>query len=150
MSRCIFDWPLVNGSSGNRIKRMFSKIWATAQILYFSTRGTAVRILKAIRFFLIRDGSFRRGQPPISVTGHWRFLSYMYMLKKLLLDRWNLLCAIGVPLRIVRQLLKIILLPACSTQLPIPRPRKKKLIKDYRKFAIVRNIIAKGKNILVR
>ena len=47
-----------------------------APILYFSTRGTAVQILKAIRFFLFRDNSFTRGQPPISVIGHWRILSY--------------------------------------------------------------------------
>ena len=48
-----------------------------ALILYFSTRGNAVKILKAIGFFLFHDDSFTRGQPPISVTCHWRNLSYV-------------------------------------------------------------------------
>ena len=45
------------------------------KILTASPRGTAVQISKAIRFFL-RDDSFMSGRPPISVTGHWRILSY--------------------------------------------------------------------------
>ena len=49
--------------------------------------GAAVQILETIRFFhfttihlrevsQICDDSFTRGQPPISVAGHWRILSY--------------------------------------------------------------------------
>ena len=45
-------------------------------------RETEIRILQAIRFFcfvfLFRDDLFTRGQPPISVTGHWRIHSYVY------------------------------------------------------------------------
>ena len=53
LNRRIFDWPDVNESSR---KRIVSKIWIAAPILYFSTRGMAVQILKAIRFFfLLRD-----------------------------------------------------------------------------------------------
>ena len=69
MNRRIFDWPLGNESSRNRINRIFSKIWNAAP------RETAVQILKAIRFFLLREDSFTRGQSPISVTGHWGILS---------------------------------------------------------------------------
>ena len=76
MNRRIFDGPLVNESSRNKI--------TTAPILYFSTQGTAVQMLHGIRF-LFRDDSFTRGQPPISVTGHWRILSYKEALVKVLL-----------------------------------------------------------------
>ena len=38
-------------------------------------RGTAAQILKAIQLF-IRDDSFTRGQPSISVTGRRRILSH--------------------------------------------------------------------------
>ena len=75
MNRPIFDWPLIIESSRNWIKRIVSKFWTAALILYFSTRGTAVQIWKAIRFFLLREDSFTRGQSPISVTGHWGILS---------------------------------------------------------------------------
>ena len=41
--------------------------------------------------------------------------------------------------------------PSCMLNLvTYSSANEKKLIKDYRKFAIVRNIIAKGKNIFVR
>ena len=40
--------------SRNKKKRIVSKIWSAAPILYFSTRGTTVQILKAIRFFISR------------------------------------------------------------------------------------------------
>ena len=58
----------------NKIKRIVSKIWTATTVLYFSTWGTSAQILKAIRF-LFRKYSFTRGQPPISVSGHWRILS---------------------------------------------------------------------------
>ena len=51
----IGGWPLVNESSRNKIKRIVSKICIAAPILYFSTRGNAVQILKAIRFFILRQ-----------------------------------------------------------------------------------------------
>ena len=41
--------------------------------------GAAVQTLETIRFILFRDDSFTRGQPPISVTGHWLILSYIHM-----------------------------------------------------------------------
>ena len=49
-----------------------------------SNKSVAVQILEAIRFILshlrefsqLCDHSFTRGQPPISVTGHRRILSY--------------------------------------------------------------------------
>ena len=38
-----------------------------------------IKSVQRFRFVLIlfRDDSFMRGQPPISVTGHWRILSYV-------------------------------------------------------------------------
>ena len=53
--------------------------------------GAAVQVLETIRFILLRDNSvtrgqtnvrhdsFTRGQPPVSVTGRWRILSYTHM-----------------------------------------------------------------------
>ena len=41
--------------------------------------GTAVQILGTIRFLSFRDDSFTRSQTPVSVTGHWRILSYDYL-----------------------------------------------------------------------
>ena len=38
MNRRIFDWPLLNESSRNNIKRIVSKIWTAEQMLDFSTR----------------------------------------------------------------------------------------------------------------
>ena len=38
-------------------------------------KNIAVQILETIRFISFRDDSFTKGQPPISVTGHWRILS---------------------------------------------------------------------------
>ena len=38
--------------------------------------------MKEYAIFYFRDDSFTRGQTPISVTGHWRILSYDYMFKK--------------------------------------------------------------------
>ena len=32
------------------------------------------QILKTISFISLQDDSFTRGQPPISVTSHWRIL----------------------------------------------------------------------------
>ena len=72
MNRRIFDWPAVNELSRNKIKRIVSKIWtAAAPILYFSTRGTAVQILKAIRvFFYFATIDLREvSQNPWLVTG---------------------------------------------------------------------------------
>ena len=44
----ISAWPLVNQSARNIIEQIVSEIWtAAAPILYFSTRGNAVQILKA-------------------------------------------------------------------------------------------------------
>ena len=37
--------------------------------------AVVVQILEPNRFILFRDDSSTRGQPPISVTGHWRLLS---------------------------------------------------------------------------
>ena len=51
---------------------------------------TAVQILKAIRVFLIRDDSFTRGQTPISVTGHWRILSFTPCISSIRRNLWNL------------------------------------------------------------
>ena len=45
-----------------------------------------VQILETIRFISFRDDSFTRVQPPISVAGHWRNLSYVYMLCKVSLN----------------------------------------------------------------
>ena len=39
--------------------------------------SAAVYVLETICFILFRDDSFTRGQPPISMTGHWRILSYI-------------------------------------------------------------------------
>ena len=58
MNRCIFDWPLVNESTRNKIKRIVSKIWtAAAPILYFLTRGTAVQRLSCF-FFISQRFNF--------------------------------------------------------------------------------------------
>ena len=76
MNRGIFYWSLVKESSWNKIKQIVPKICSAAPILYFSTRGTAVQIWKAIGL-LFRDDSFTKGQTPISVTCHWRILSYV-------------------------------------------------------------------------
>ena len=38
--------------------------------------GAAVQILETTRFILVRDDLFTTGQPSISVTGHWRILTY--------------------------------------------------------------------------
>ena len=65
MYRRIFDWPLVNESARNIIKRTVSKIWTAAPILYFLTRGTAVQILKAIRFFISRGFIYERSDTNI-------------------------------------------------------------------------------------
>ena len=44
---------------------------------YKIVAAAAVRILETIRFIIFRANSFMRGQPLISVTGHWRNLSYI-------------------------------------------------------------------------
>ena len=61
----IGGWPLVNEWSRNKKKNgwMAFKIW------------TAV----LVETFLFRGDSFTRGKPPISLTGQWRFLSYMHL-----------------------------------------------------------------------
>ena len=78
MNRRIFDWPLVNESSRNKIKRIISKIWTVATILlFFSTRGIFVRIFKAIFNYAtihLREVSQRY---PWLVTGVF-FHSYIY------------------------------------------------------------------------
>ena len=79
MNRRIFDWPLVNESSRNIRKRIVSKIrTAAAPILYISTRGTSVQILKAIRFFISRRFIYER-----SVTNiHDWSLAYSFICNK--------------------------------------------------------------------
>ena len=69
--------------------RIAFKIWTAVTRVEKYKIGAAVQILETIRFILFLDdllevsqlcddGSFTTGQPPISVTGHWRILSYVY------------------------------------------------------------------------
>ena len=59
-------------------KRIAFKIWTVFPRVEKYKIGAAVQILETFRFILFRDDSFTRGQPPISVTGHWRSLSYVF------------------------------------------------------------------------
>ena len=91
MNHCIFDSPLINESARNIIKRILSKIRTAAPILYFSTRGTAVQILKAFRFFLLRDTIHLREvshQYPWLVTGVFFHISGQLIWK--LAEIWKL------------------------------------------------------------
>ena len=67
-----------------------SKIWTAAPRVEKYKTGAAVQILETIRFYFatihlreevsqICDVPLTRGQPPISLTGHWRILSYTEM-----------------------------------------------------------------------
>ena len=87
MNSRIFDWPLVNESSGIKIKQIVSKIWTTcADFIFFNARdcGSDLKGYPIFYFATIHlrevsqicNGSFKIGQPPISVTGHWRILSF--------------------------------------------------------------------------
>ena len=80
MNRGIFYWSLVKESSWNKIKQIVPKICSAAPILYFSTRGTAVQIWKAIRFFSFATIHLRevRHQYPWLVTG---VFFHMYALR---------------------------------------------------------------------
>ena len=65
MNRRLFDWPLVDESSRNGKKRIVSKILPIAPILYFSSPGIAVQILKAIMFFISRRFIYERSDTNI-------------------------------------------------------------------------------------
>ena len=64
------------------------EIWTEVHRVEKYKIGAAVQTLETIRFILFRDASLKdvsqiyatihlvRGQPPISLTDHWRFLSY--------------------------------------------------------------------------
>ena len=41
--------------------------------------GAVGQILETIRYIPFRDDSIMRGQSLVSVTGHWRILSYIYI-----------------------------------------------------------------------
>ena len=73
MKRRIFDWPLVNKSSRNKIKQIVSE--PLHRFYIFQREGLRLRSSRLSGFFLFRDCSFTKGQPPISVTGHRRILS---------------------------------------------------------------------------
>ena len=69
--------------------RLAFKIWtAVPRVEKYIIGAAAVQIIETIRFILLAtihlreliqicDDSFTRDQPPISVTGHWRILSYI-------------------------------------------------------------------------
>ena len=60
-----------------KINRIVSKIWTdSAPILYFSTRGTAAQILKAIRFFISRRFIYERSVEYMTI--HLREVSHQY------------------------------------------------------------------------
>ena len=60
-------------------KRIDFKILTAVSCVEKYKIGAVVQILEAMRFILFRDDSFTRAQPPISVTGHWRILSYIHI-----------------------------------------------------------------------
>ena len=62
--------------SGILENRIAFKIWTTVPHVEKYKIGAAVQILETIRLNLVRDDSLTRSQSPISVTGHWRILSY--------------------------------------------------------------------------
>ena len=61
----------------NEKKRIAFKISTAVPRVEKYNICAAVQILESISF---RDDLFTRGQPPISVTGHWRILSYEQIL----------------------------------------------------------------------
>ena len=70
------DWPHESSPEKNRIA---FKIWTAVPRVKKYNIFAAVQILETIRFVLSHDDSITRGQPPKSVTGHWRVLSYVFI-----------------------------------------------------------------------
>ena len=76
--------------SWNKKKRIAFKILTAVPRMENYKIGAAVQILETIGYISSRNDSFTRGhskmwrftrgQPQISVTGHWRILSHMYVL----------------------------------------------------------------------
>ena len=90
MNRRIFDLPVVNESLRDKIKRIVSKIWTAAPILYFSTRGTAIQILKAIPIFISRRFIYERSDCNIR---DWS-LAYFFIYEQIMQVIWEILLLI--------------------------------------------------------
>ena len=54
------------------------KIWTAVPRVEKYTISAVVQILEIIPFILCRDDSFMRGQPPISVTGHYGLFFHIW------------------------------------------------------------------------